>query len=379
MTRIHTTPSHSNRTMVWCRFLMSRNLATECVIYAECEVIDGYPRGNMRVSRKREGSVLSPIRVLVVEDLRDWRNLVRLVFQIRPEWQVICEVSDGLEAVKKAGELKPDLILLDIGLPKLNGIEAARRIRQLSPSSKIVFLSMDNSLDIVQAALGTGALGYVYKAHAGSELLPAVEAVLRGERFISSGIEGNKLTDTPGANAPCHHEVLFYSDDAVFLESFTRSIAAALKAGNAAIVLATKSHRESLIQRLKAECVDVDRAIQQGTYISSDAANSISTIMVDGLPDPVRYFEGVSCLIEAASKAAKAEHPRVAICGERVGLLWAEGKTDAAIRLEQLGNDLAKTREVNILCAYPLSSIHGREDEHMFQSICAEHSAVYSR
>jgi DNA-binding NarL/FixJ family response regulator len=322
---------------------------------------------------------LLPIRVLVVEDHGDWRKLVRLLFQIRPEWQVICEVSDGLEAVKKAEELKPDLILLDIGLPKLNGIKAARRIRQLSPNSKIVFLSMDNSLDTVQVALGTGALGYVYKAYAQSDLPPAVEAALRGERFVSSGIKGYKLTDPSGATAPSHHEVLFYSDDAVFLESFTRSIASALKAGNSAIVLATKSHRESLIQRLKAECVDVDRAIQQGTYISLDAANSLSTIMVNGLPDPVRYIEGVSGLIKAASKAAKAEHPRVAICGERVGLLWVEGKTDAAIRLEQFGNDLAKTHEVDILCAYPLGSIHGGEDEHVFQSICAEHSAVHSQ
>jgi DNA-binding NarL/FixJ family response regulator len=322
--------------------------------------------------------LLPPIRVLVVDDHREWRNLVRLLLQMRPEWQVICEVSDGLEAVQKAEELRPDLILLDIGLPKLNGIEAARQIRQLSPNSKIIFLSQENSLDVVQAALGTGALGYVYKAHAGSELLPAVETVLRGERFVSSGIESEKLTDTLKANPPCHHEVLFYSDDAVFLESFTRFISAALKAGNAAIVLATKSHRDSLIQRLKAEGVDVDGAIQRGTYIPLDAADTLSAIMVNGLPDPVRFFEGLSGLIESASKAAKADHPRIAFCGECVGLLWAEGKTDAAIQIEQLGNDLAKTHEVDLLCAYPLSSIHGGEDEHKYQSICAEHSAVYS-
>ena len=326
-----------------------------------------------------EGNLLPPIRVFVVDDHREWRNLVRLLLQMRPEWQIICEVSDGQEAVQKAEELKPDLILLDISLPKLNGIEAARQIRQLSPNSKIVFVSMDNSLDVVQVALGTGALGYVYKAEAGSELLPAVEAVLRGERFISSGIERDELTDTPRANAPCHHEVLFYSDDAVFLESFTRFMAAALKAGHAAIVVATKSHRDSLFERLKSECVDVDGAIQQGTYIPLDAADTLSAIMVNGLPDPVRFFEGLSGLIESASKAAKADHPRVAFCGECVGLLWAEGKTDAAIQIEQLGNDLAKTHEVDLLCAYPLSSIHSGEDEHEFQSICAEHSILHSR
>jgi DNA-binding NarL/FixJ family response regulator len=89
---------------------------------------------------------------------------------VQPELQVICEVSDGSEAVQKAGELKPDLILMDIGLPKLNGIEAARQIRQLSPNFKIIFLSQDNSLDVIQEALSTGALAYVHKAQAGRAL-----------------------------------------------------------------------------------------------------------------------------------------------------------------------------------------------------------------
>jgi DNA-binding NarL/FixJ family response regulator len=366
--------------MVWCRFVIFQKLESECVFYAEREAIDdAHGKSRESVERERKESVLPQIRVLVVEDHRDWQKLVRLLFQMRPEWQIICEVSDGLEAVLKAQELKPDLILLDIGLPKLNGIEAARRIRQHSPNSKILFLSMDNSRDIVQVALGTGGLGYVFKAHAQSDLLPAVEAVLRGERFVGSGIEGHKLTDPVKAKAPCHHEVLFYSNDAVFLRRFTRFIAAALKASNAAIVIATKSHRDNLLQRLKAEGVDVDGAIRQGTYISLDADDTLSTIMVNGLPDPVRFFEGLSGLIESASKAAKADHPRVAFCGECQGLLWAEGKTDAAIRIEQLANDLAKTHEVDLLCAYPLSSIQGGEGEHEFQSICAEHSAVYSQ
>lgn len=142
--------------------------------------------------------MLPAIRVLVVEDHRDWRKLVRLLFQIRPEWQVICEVSDGSEAVRKAEELKPDIVLLDINLPKLDGIEAARRIRQLSPNSKIVFLSMEHSAAIVQMALGTGALGYVCKADTQSDLLPAVEAVLRGNPFVSGSIKGYTLSDTPG-------------------------------------------------------------------------------------------------------------------------------------------------------------------------------------
>ncbi len=109
-----------------------------------------------------------------------------MLLQRHPESQVIAEASDGLEAVQRAEDLKPDLILIDIGLPKLNGIEAAQQIRQLSPSSKIVFLSQNNNLDVVRAALGTGALGYVRKTDAKRELLLALDAVLRGEQFITA-------------------------------------------------------------------------------------------------------------------------------------------------------------------------------------------------
>ena len=320
---------------------------------------------------------MSSIRVLVVEDHKDWRKLVRLLLQVRPEWQIIFEASDGSEAVRKAKELTPDLILLDIGLPKLNGIEAARQIRQHSPNSKIVFLSADDSVDVVQAALSTGARGYVHKSRAQSDLLPAIDAVLRDIQFISSTLKGYKSADATGAKVHRCHEVQFYSDDAVFLDSFTHFIAAALDAGDVAIVVATESHRDSLAERLKAQGLDMDAAIRQGTYIPLDVAKTLSTFMVGDMPDPDRFFEVVGDLIRTAAEAGKSAHPRIAACGECAPLLWAEGKADAAIRVEQLWDQIATTYEVDILCGYALSSFHGEEDEQVFQSICAEHSAVF--
>jgi DNA-binding NarL/FixJ family response regulator len=140
----------------------------------------------------------STIRILIADDFKGWRSQVRLLFQARPEWQIIAEAADGLEAIQKAEEFKPDVIVLDIGLPKLNGIEAARQIRQLSPNSKILFLSQNNDLDVVRAALGT-AQGYVYKTDFGSDFLPAIQAVLRGQQqFVSSSVKGYELTDTAG-------------------------------------------------------------------------------------------------------------------------------------------------------------------------------------
>lgn len=120
----------------------------------------------------------APVRVLVVEDVAAFRELICLALGKRPDLQVIGEATDGLEAVQKATELKPDLVLMDIGLPSLNGIEAARRIRKLVPESKIIFLSTDSSAEVVRGALSVGAQGYVVKANARRELFPTIEKVI---------------------------------------------------------------------------------------------------------------------------------------------------------------------------------------------------------
>jgi DNA-binding NarL/FixJ family response regulator len=318
-------------------------------------------------------------RILIVDDFEDWRRQLHLLLRARPEWQVIAEAAEGFEAIRKAEELTPDLILLDFSLPKLNGLEASRRIRQLSPSSKIVFLSQNNDPDFVLAALSTGAKGYVHKTDAQSELLPALDAVLQGKQFVSSSLKGCGFIESSRERALHRHEVQFYSDDTILLDRVTPFIVAALKSGNAAIVVATKSHRDSLLQRLKAEGVDTDGALQAGTYISWDAADMLSRILVKDLPDPGLFFAGFAGAIEAAAKAAKSEKPQVVVFGEGVALMKAEGNVDAAIRLEQLSNELAETHIVNILCAYPLSSFQNEEDKCVFRNICAEHSAVYSQ
>jgi DNA-binding NarL/FixJ family response regulator len=144
------------------------------------------------VDGNRSGSL---IPVLVVDDNEPFRRFVRATLSTKPELKIIGEVSDGLDAVQKALELQPALIVLDIGLPGLNGIAAARRIRKLSPKSTILFLSQESAPEIVQEALCIGALGYVIKAHAARDLLIAVEAVLRNEQFVSSPL---KAVDTQG-------------------------------------------------------------------------------------------------------------------------------------------------------------------------------------
>ena len=128
----------------------------------------------------------NPVRILLVEDFQPFRKLIRTLLDGKPGLQIIAEVADGQEAVHRAAELKPGLILLDIGLPSLNGLDAARQIRELSPDSKILFVSQEFSPEVVQEAMNLGASGYVLKRRLASDLLPAVDAVLRGETFIST-------------------------------------------------------------------------------------------------------------------------------------------------------------------------------------------------
>jgi len=298
-----------------------------------------------------------PLTILVVEDHAPFRDLICAALQRRAEFQTI-EAADGLEAVQKAEELQPDVILLDINLPKMHGFEVAKQIRRLAPHARLLFMSQESSSDIVRQALGLGAHGYIRKISAATDLLSAIDAVLAGQRFVSRSLVFTEPTDAP---APRRHEILFCPDDAAIVESFTRCIAAALNDADAAIVLATESHRTHLLQELRTRGVNIDGAIQRGTCLSFDA---------DVAPDPARFLEAIDGVRAAAAKAGKA-HPRVAFCGERAGRLWAAGRTAEAVQLEQLCGELA--HDVDILCAYPVPYTN---DDQALTRICAEHTAV---
>ena len=132
------------------------------------------------------------VRILLVDDNKPFRQFVASTLRDRQNLNVIGEAGDGLEAVQRAEALQPDLILLDIGLPELNGLDAARQIRKLVPNARIIFLTQESASDVVAEALSLGAWGYVAKVQAGRELLVAVEMVIKGQRFVSSSLNGYK-------------------------------------------------------------------------------------------------------------------------------------------------------------------------------------------
>ena len=185
------------------------------------------------------------LTILLVEDHASFRRLISTELQRREECQVI-EAADGLEAIEKAEQLQPDLILLDINLPKMNGFEVAKLVRRLAPAARVLFLSQESSPDLVRKALSLGVDGYVQKLSAGSDLLPAIAAALAGRRFVSRGV----AFDEPAEVAARRHEILFCSDDEAIVDAAARYVAAALNGADSAIVLVTEVHRTQLLQRV---------------------------------------------------------------------------------------------------------------------------------
>jgi len=136
------------------------------------------------------------VRILLVDDFLPWQRFILNDFESIPDLEIVGLACDGLEAVQKAKDLLPDLILLDVSLPWMNGFEAARQIRTLSPNSKILFLSEHRGADLVQAAFEAGGSGYVLKSDAGSDLVEGVRAVLLNQRFLSRNLKN--LPDLAG-------------------------------------------------------------------------------------------------------------------------------------------------------------------------------------
>jgi DNA-binding NarL/FixJ family response regulator len=319
-------------------------------------------------------------RILLVDDHQPWRRGIRSMLGAINGWQIVGEAADGADAVQTAAALAPDLILLDVELPGLNGIEAAKRILARDPASRILFVSAHRSLDIVEAAFATGARGYVVKAAAAYELLPAMDTIARNGRFVSDWALGGplaphaRLADARGAQA---HEVAFYADNASMLESLTRFAEQALKEQKALIVAGGASLLNALDQQLKRR-VDVDLAFRQGRYLPLHETDVFS-LLVDGWPDEDRFWKAGSSLMLRAARASRSNPPRVAACGECCGLLMQDGRIDVAIRLEQLWDELARTFNVDLLCGYSMNPPAPGIDPHVFQRIRDIHSAVHSQ
>lgn len=334
-----------------------------------------------------DGSMVSA-RVLLVEDHEPFRGFVRAKLQEQRDLLLIAETGNGLDAVARCVELQPNLVLMDIGLPGLNGLEAARRIRALVPACKIIFLTQESSAEIVQEALKLGASGYVIKAHAANDLRPALDAAVEGRQFVSSvvapfpGVGGadaeasNSVHETlPHKPGPANsHSVHFYSDETSLLAGFTGFIHDTLKSGKAVIAIVTEPHRKQIFQSLHEHDLDVAAAMDAGRFVSVDVGETLASFMVDDLPDPERFFRFAGDLVKKVK--AMNHDARVLACGEMSPTLWSWGNERAAVQVEHLASQLVRMYNVETFCAYAVTSSQRKSET--YEAICAAHTSVHS-
>lgn len=331
---------------------------------------------------------ISPIRVLLVEDHEPFRRFVRTTLTKQKDLYIVAETGNGLDAVSKCLELKPDLVLMDIGLPGLNGIEAARRIRALVPTCRIVFLTQESASEIAREALNLGASGYVLKAHASNDLMAAIAAAQEGRQFVSkavalhnddvrpavSGDHQRETLSLQQQGSAVRHLVHFYPDEASLLAGFTEFIQGTLASGNAVIAIITESHRKEILQLLQARGLDVAKVMDAGRFVPVDVDESLASFIVDGLPDSIGFLRFADELVKKVKAMNQAA--RVLACGEMSPILWSQGNGGAAVQLEQLWSQLARMHDLEIYCGYMLTSSQRKGE--IYNGICAAHSSNHS-
>ena len=205
-----------------------------------------------------------------------------------------------------------------------------------------------------------------------------------GERLLTSD-QPQRDSRSPGQAAALprnahagSHSVDFYADEGAFLDSLSDLIGRALKAGGVCLVIAAAPHRQGIAQRLRASGIDLSLAVRNSQYLLLDAEATLARFMVDGLPDQDRFFATIEPLLLGAKASLGPGVTFPIAFGEMVALLWADGKCEAAVRLEQLWNELARRHSFALRCAYPIDNFAHSDEDLLFQQICAEHNHILS-
>ncbi|HXU14297.1 MAG TPA: response regulator [Terriglobales bacterium] len=334
----------------------------------------------------------SRVRALIVDDFGEWRQVLRSLLERTHIVQVVGEAADGLDAVQKAQELQPELILLDVGLPKLSGLQALKLIEECAPKARVLFVSENRSWEIAQEAFQIGALGYLVKSDVGRELLAAVSKVLENQQFISSSLvsswpdsaalgdhsspDGDEVLSPSQSNA-IRHEVAFYEDDAALAHGFAQSATAALRTGHLVVIIATDFHRRLVDRELNNNGVDIEVVTRAGRLIERDSVDVLSKIMIKEVPESIHCAKVLDDLVLEAANRGNPDSGRVAICGECAATLLRCGNEEGAVRLEHLWDGLLSTYSVDTLCGYLWGSFPYRQRTPLFRRICAEHAAIH--
>jgi len=266
-----------------------------------------------------------------------------------------CGRVDGHQAVQRAQDLQPDLIVLDIGLPRSMESrplgECALRLPILKSSS----FSENRSAEIRTRSFRTGA-GYVVKSTGAEELLPALDAVLQGDRFVGSGLADRELISlSDGISARRSHQIEFYKGDSSFVDGITAAIEAALRSGNAMVVVASESHLASIQQKLRTDGVDVDAAVERKR-----------------LPTPTR-------LLTEKPSASSQEWFWLPKKNTSMSPLVENAPLPCGHKAKRMrrssGNELVKTDGIDVRCSFVQGTFDRGQEKDCVEKVPAEHTA----
>jgi CheY-like chemotaxis protein len=287
------------------------------------------------------------------------------------DFRLVAAVTDGRQAVEAVSRFDPDVAVLDITMPQLDGFRTAQALQKAGARAKVVFLTLHDGDEYVEAALRSGANGYVLKARMDADLRSALRHALAGRNFLPSLTSMLTMTGTVGA-----HAVHFRANDDSFHDGVVEMLLAAIARGEMAVVLGTEALRTGVSRGLNAAGCDVSAMHAKGNYFEFDAAQAISQVMRNGLPDTGEIAKMVANVERLRLARAPGGRNRVTIFGEMSVLLMQAGQFEAAVRLEQLWSELTRTLPYFTVCSYPTRALRAEQHDDVWAAVCAEHSAV---
>jgi CheY-like chemotaxis protein len=302
-------------------------------------------------------------RLLLVDDHPEILDVVATM--LAQDYDIVGTAGSGRQALDLAPRLRPDLIVLDVSMSDYDGFQTFDGLQQLGLRVPVVFLSMHEELDFVDAAFRRGGLGYVVKSRLARDLPRAVDQALLGRRFAPS-------LPALFALGESGHAMHVHSAFGPFLDGAAAFLSLALGCGNAVCVIATAPVRSGVEQRLRARGWDV---ANHGRYRAFNAADALKRIMHGVTPDPDRVAEVVEELDQFRLARAEGLSPRLTIVGDMIGRLHVTGNVPAAIAVEQAWDSVTRGRPFLTLCAHA-DSFFRRTAPEVWSDTCAAHGAL---
>jgi CheY-like chemotaxis protein len=295
-------------------------------------------------------------KILIVDDENEFRSMLRN--KLQDHGHEVCEAPDGRTGISLQPVGAFDIVLMDIDLPDISGFEVIRQMKKASTRENIIVVTGDHKIEFVKdVAEQLGARFTFKKPLDVSKLVSMIQQV-------TDPLKPRERGETSRA---FRHEVQFYPDDVFLIEAVSSFVKTSLYEGAMVIIIATEHHRKAL-----QDLINFSYPIHESRAVFYDAEATLATFMRDDWPNKTLFTKEMGLILQQAALTGPAR-----VFGEMVAVLWAQGKLRAAIRLEELWNDLAREQEFTLLCGYPKSAFSNPKDNDLFLQVCRPHTHVH--